>query len=84
MLGEPLLQPPDKQLFGPAQQRLEVLGQYQGHLAYKGRETRHQLFVVNHLKLGLLAISALHLAARIESTTSCHVAVTEETIKKKA
>ena len=84
-IGKPLLQPLDKKLFGPACQPLEVLGHFLGHLTYQGREARHQVFIVNHLKtnlLGLLSISALHLAARVNSTT-CYVTTTEEIIKRK-
>ena len=70
MLGKPALQSPNKQLFGPAQHPLEVLGQFQCHLAHQGREVQHQVFVVNLLQknlLGLSAITALHLAARMDS-----------------
>ena len=70
MLGEPSLQPTDKQLFGPAQQRLTVLGQFRCHLSHKGKHSQHQAFVVDHLKtnlLGLPAITALHLAIRTDS-----------------
>ena len=82
MLGKPSLQPPDKQLFGPACQPLEVLGHFLGHLSYNGKEAQHQVFVVNQLKsnlLGLPSISALNLAVRIDSTSS--EAMTEETIR---
>ena len=82
MLRKPRLQTPDKQLFGPAHQPLKVLGYTTGHLSYKGRETNQHVFVVIHLKnslLGLPAISALHLAARIES---CEMATTEEVKKR--
>ena len=83
MLGKPSLSTPDKQLFGPAQQPLEVLGHFLGHLSSGGREANHKVFVVNNLKtnlLGLPSISALNLAARIAST-SCEPR-TEESIKK--
>ena len=71
-IGKPLLQPPDKQLFGPACQPLEVLGHFLGHLTYQGRETRHQVFIVNHLKTNLLGLPS-----------TCFVATTEEIIKRK-
>ena len=83
MLGKPSLSTPDKQLFGPAQQPLEVLGHFLGHLSSGGREANHKVFVVNNLKtnlLGLPSISALNLAARIAGT-SCEPR-TEESIKK--
>ena len=82
VLRKPRLQTPDKQLFGPAHQPLKVLGYFTGHLSYKGRETNQYAFVVTHLKnnlLGLTAISALHLATRIES---CEMATTEEVKKR--
>ena len=49
---------------------LEVLGQFHCQLAHQGREVQHQVFVVNLLQkylLGLSAITALHLAARMDS-----------------
>ena len=70
VLGEPSLQPTDKQLFGPAQQRLTVVGHFRCHLSHKGKHSQHQAFVVDHLKtnlLGLPAITALHLAIRTDS-----------------
>ena len=38
-IGKPLLQPPDKQLFGPARRPLEVLGHFLGHLTYQERDS---------------------------------------------
>ena len=70
VLGEPSLQTTDKQLFGPAQQRLTVLGQFRCHLSHKGKQSHCQAFVVDQLKnnlLGLPAITDLHLAVRTDS-----------------
>jgi hypothetical protein len=70
MVGKPALQPPNKQLFGPAQQPLEVLGHFPCHLKHKERAVQHQVFVVDRLKtnlLGLPAITALQLAVRVDS-----------------
>ena len=83
MLGEPALQPPNKQLYGPAQQPLEVLGHFRGHLSYRGREATHPVFVVNNLNtnlLGLPSISTLHLAVRMDALD---VPTTADIIKRK-
>ena len=40
-LGKPALQPPRQQIFGPAKDPLEVLGQFRCHLAHCGKEA-HQ------------------------------------------
>ena len=53
---------------GPAQQKLEVLGQFDGHFQCKGATCQHTVFVVKQLKtnlLGLPTIVALHLVARV-------------------
>jgi len=83
MLGKPKLQPTDQRLFGPAHQPLHMLGHFQGHLSYKGKESIQQVFEVNHLKtklLGLPSITTLNLADRMEST-SLDQALTEEVIR---
>ena len=86
-LGKPPLGAPNKQLFGPARQALEVMGKFQAYLCYKGREASPQVFVVNNLKtnlLGLPDITALHLAARMESVnTQTTAETTAELIKRK-
>ena len=69
-LGKPALQTPRQQLFGPDKNPLEVSGQFQCHLAHRGKETHQQVFVVDHLQrnlLGLPAITALQLAIRMDS-----------------
>ena len=53
---------------------LQVLGQFNCHLSFKGRSTTQLVFVVTNLKhnlLGLLAVNYFHLASRIEETLSC-------------
>ena len=69
----PPLNTPDKVLCGPARKPLQVLGQCEIDLSHQGRSTRQQLFVVAELKsnlLGLPAIKALNLAARLDATTA--------------
>ena len=86
LLRKPLLQTPDKLLFGPARHPLQVLGQYKGTLSFKGRSSTQQVFVVKGLKhnLGLPAITALNLAARVDNTASCMVTSNSaEDIRKK-
>jgi hypothetical protein len=70
MLEEPLLQPSNRHLFGAARQALEVKGCFRAHLSHKGKETHQQVYVVRNLRtnlLGLPAISALHLATRVDT-----------------
>jgi hypothetical protein len=69
-LGKPKLHTPDKALFGPSQQPLHVEGQFEGTLTHNHRSSVQPVFVVKGLKtnlLGLPAITALNLAARINS-----------------
>ena len=72
------LNTPDRILYGPSKQPLKVLGQFQGKFTYKGRDSQQQVYVVDGLKtnlLGLPAITALHLAARVDAShTSTDVA----------
>ena len=73
LLGKPSLSTSDKQLFGPARNPLQVLGQFKGHLSYQGRASTQQVFVVKGLKnnlLGLPAITALNLVARVDETST--------------
>ena len=79
LLGKPLLSTCDKQPFGPARNPLQVLGQYKGHLSYKGRASTQQVFVVKGLKnnlLGFPAITALNLVARVDETSSSETTTT--------
>ena len=84
MVKKPQLRQSNRQLFGPARQALEALGDFNAHLSYNGRETHQQVYVVNNLHtnlLGLPAISALHLATRIDTVDS--LPTTDEIIKRK-
>ena len=71
-LGKPNLLVPSKILYGPGEQKLNVLGHFEGSLQYKQRCCKQQIFVVRGLKinlLGLPAIVELNLAARLDATT---------------
>ena len=71
-LGKPSLSNPSKILYGPGEQQLNVLGQFEGTLQCKQRFCKHTIFVVRGLKtnlLGLPAIIEMNLAARLDSTT---------------
>ena len=62
------LQKASRVLLGPARQKLEVLGQFDGHFLCKGETCQQVVFVVKGLKtnlLGLLTIVALKLVARV-------------------
>ena len=53
-------------------------GQFQGKLEYNGKEAIQSVYIVNHLKrnlLGLSAIIALSLAARLDSVSNTTQAV---------
>ena len=83
ILGKPKLHTPNKQLYGPDQQPLEVLGHFLCHLQHKEKAVQHQVFVVDHLKtnlLGLPAITALQLAVRMDSLQT--PTITEDVLKK--
>ena len=69
-LGKHQLTPPEKILYGPSRQPLQVIGQFIGEISYKGKSINHPVFVVAGLKtnlLGLPAITSLNLAARINN-----------------
>ena len=71
-LGSPRLTKPEKILYGPSKQSLKVMGQFQGTINYQSRELVQPIFVVKGLNnnlLGLPAVTALHLIARLCSTT---------------
>ena len=71
-IGKPQLRTPDKVLYGPSRHPLQVLGRFLGNLAYKARSSQQHVFVVNGLQtnlLGLPAITALNLAARVDATS---------------
>jgi hypothetical protein len=67
-IGTPELLPPSKSLNGPAEHKLEVLGEFEGQIKYKNNTTTHPNFVIKGLKtnlLGLSAITSLQLAYRL-------------------
>ena len=71
-LGKPPLQTPDKLLCGPCRQPLQVLGQFLGQLTHKAQVSQKQVFVIKGPKtnlLGLPAITALNVAARVDSAS---------------
>ena len=62
------LQKASKVLLGPARQKLEAIGQFNGHFVHKGETCQHTVFVVKGLKtnlLGLPIIIALNLVTRV-------------------
>ena len=71
-LGKPPLAAPKKALYGPSSQSLEVRGQMLAKLVHNDLKVEQPLYVVKGLKrdlLGLPAIVALKVAARIDATT---------------
>ena len=65
------LQKPSKVLKGPGQYPLHVVGQFEEVLKHGQKSSVQQIFVIKDLKsnlLGLPAITALNLAARLDST----------------
>ena len=79
-LGEPQLLTAEKRLLGPSRNPLQVLGQFKGMFSHNNRVLQQQVFVVKELKtnlLGLPSITALNLAARLDSTTSSDLTSTK-------
>ncbi len=71
LLGSPLLNQPNKVLYGPVQQALNVLGQFSGWLKHGKRSAQETVYVVQGLKtnlLGLQAMTALRLLRRVHAT----------------
>ena len=69
----PLLSTPQRTLCGPLRKPLNVLGQCWMEFSYKEVSSNQQMFVVEGLRyniLGLPAIKALNLAARLDETTA--------------
>ena len=63
----------EKALYGPSRHPLGVLGKFEGDLTYGGKITQQEVFVVEGLKnnlMGLPAITALKLAARLDYTAT--------------
>lgn len=66
----PTISKAQKKLYGPSHQALRTLGSIKGTLAYKGKTTTQDVYVIEGLKtnlLGLPAISALQLAVRLDN-----------------
>ena len=64
------LHKPSKILYGPDRKQLQVLGQFVQILSHSQKTSKQQIFVVKGLRtnlLGLPAITALNLAARLDS-----------------
>ena len=73
LLGSPQLNKPEKVLYGPAHQALNVLGQFSGWLKHGKRSAREMVYVVQGLKtnlLGLRSITALQLVRRVHATNT--------------
>ena len=63
---------PERILSGPSRKPLKVIGQFQGHLVHRAKQTSQAVFVVEGLKtnrLGLPTIT-LNLAVRVDSITN--------------
>ena len=61
-----------KILYGPSNQPLSVMGQFQGKFIHKDRDAEQTVYVVRGLKIslmGLLAIITLNLASRVDAIT---------------
>ena len=70
-LGRPQLGKPNKVMYGPAHQALNVIGQFSGWLKYGKRSAREKVYVVQGPKtnlLGLQAMTALQLVRRVHAT----------------
>ena len=81
MIGKPDLQKPSKILYGPGHNRLKVLGELSQELSYGENRTNQLLFVVEGLSrdlLGLPAIMALGLIARMDAIIDPHCAALVE------
>ena len=70
LLQPPPLSTPEKVLYGPSRQPLEVLSQCQIDLTYKERSCKQKVFVVEGLKNNLLGLPpSLNLAVRLDETS---------------
>ena len=58
-LGKPTLLDPSKILYGPGEQKLHVLGQFESSLQYKQKFCMQQIFVVQGLKINLLGLPVI-------------------------
>ena len=65
-----ILQPANRAILGPARQKLNALGQFQGTLTADSKSSEQTMYLIKGLTnylLGLPAINALHLLQRMES-----------------
>jgi len=77
-LGKLALTKPDRMLYGPSKQPLDVKGRFKGTSKYKGQSVQQPIFVVKGLKanlLGLPAITGLNLAVRVDHTTDAKIEI---------
>lgn len=79
------LQKSSRVLMGPAQQKLQVLGQFLGTLSVKQNTTNQTIFVVKDLRsnlLGLPAIQALNLVTRVADVSADYSVVLQQKYPK--
>ena len=67
-IGKPKLQTPDRILYGPAKQALDVLGQFTTTVSHNKYSSQENVFVVRGLKMNLLRLPAIT-SLRLISTT---------------
>ena len=75
-INKPQLEKAGRKLYGPGRYPLRVIGQFSGKVSHNGRESIETIFVVAGLRtnlLGLPAIMALKLVARLEAVTVASV-----------
>ena len=84
LIGKPKLANPSKVLYDPANQTLDVMGQFSGCLKYGKHSSQETVHVVNGLKtnlLGLSAITALQLIQRVYATYNHEPNVVKQFLK---
>ena len=72
---------PSKKLYGPARTALEVIGKFEGTIAYQERTSKQTIYVVKGLRTNLLgfpAIVSLNLVAHLGAATVGNLEVLEE------
>ena len=75
-INKPQLEKAGRKLYGPGRYPLRVIGQFSGKVSHNGRESIETIFVVAGLRtnlLGLPAIMALKLVARLEAVSVASV-----------
>ncbi len=80
-LPEVQLSKPTKTLYGPARQKLDVMGQFTGILTHGNHTHSENIFVVRDLQtnlLGLPSITSLQLIQRIDATLSETMTIQEQ------